>query len=192
MNERVLRGGLKSLLLLMAVLLLLPALNLQAFNIGDFSFYITNEFLFNHNRLAEKKSQYYESLSIFSNYKKVSMGFTLRGNNFFKQAVNVTLEDPEFDVYRKFVQYNSKNLNVTVGDFYSMLGRGLVLSVLENQDVLRERTILGGNVHYNRGRIDLRFLGGRIKAETGSQEWNIAGGEAGFEYTKNHRAGVHF
>ncbi|MCP4155344.1 MAG: hypothetical protein GY757_46895, partial [bacterium] len=47
-------------------------------------------------------------------------------------------------------------------------------------------------VHYNRGRIDLRFLGGRIKAETGSQEWNIAGGEAGFEYTKNHRAGVHF
>ncbi len=176
------------------VLLLLTPGELLAFQLGDIGFYITNETLFNYNRLADKNNQFYESLSIFSNYKKWSMGFTLRGNNFFKQSPNLTLENLEFDLYRKFLQYNSKHLKVTVGDFYSLLGRGLVLSVLKNEEVLRERTILGGNIHYNRGKIDLRVLVGQIKDETGLnyQEWTVAGGEASYEFVKNHSMGAHF
>lgn len=178
--------------MLLTVFLFLVQGKLSAFQLGDLGFYITNETIFNYNRLADKKNQFYESLSIFTNYKKWSVGLTLRGNNFFKQMPNLTLDKPEFDPYRKFIRYNSKHLEVTAGDFYSLLGRGLVLSVLENEEVLRERTILGGNLHYNRGRIDLRVLGGRIKDETGHQEWAVAGGEAGFEFVKNHSMGVHF
>jgi hypothetical protein len=67
-----------------------------------------------------------------------------------------------------------------------------VLSVLKNEDVLRERTILGGNIHYNKGRVDLRALAGKVKDETGDQEWNVVGGEAGYEFVKNHSIGAHF
>ncbi|MCP4218308.1 MAG: hypothetical protein GY765_26970, partial [bacterium] len=66
------------------------------------------------------------------------------------------------------------------------------LAVLKNDDVLRERTILGGNVEYNKGRMHLKALGGVIKDETGDQEWSVAGGEIGYEYVKNHKVGVHF
>lgn len=177
--------------LLLVILVLLPA-NLRAFKAGKLSFYITNDFLYRYNELSGEENQFYESLSIFSGYKKWSLGLTLRGNNFFKQTPNLTLENPRFDVYRKFIQYNSKHLEINLGDFYSLLGRGLVLSVLKNEDLLREKTIVGGDLHYNRGRFDLRVLGGRIKDETENQEWTAAGGEVIFEYAKNNKAGVHF
>ena len=155
------------------------------------SFYVTSDFLYQSNQLANKTQQFYESLTLFANYDKWSMGITLRGNNFFKQTPNTSLDNLEFDVYRKYLQYNTRNLKITVGDFYSLLGRGLVLSVLQNDTVLRERTILGGDVRYNKGRFDLRVLGGNVKDETEDQEWNLVGGEASTEYVKNHSVGVH-
>lgn len=175
---------------LLASLLILPGV-LQAFNIGKLSFYVTNEFQYQNNKLAEKKGQYYESLSLFANYGNWSMGMTVRGNNFYKQTPNVTLEDGNFDLYRKYVQYTSRNLEITVGDFYSNLGRGMVLSVLKNDEVLRERTILGGSFHYHKGNLDFKALGGRVKDETENQEWDVAGGELIYQLVKNHRIGVH-
>jgi len=176
-----------------AFLLVVPG-TLRAFQLGDISFYITNESLYNYNELGnnDRNNQFYESLSIFSNYKKWSVGLTLRANNFFKQRPNATLESAEFDVYRKYIEYNSKHLKVHAGDFYSLLGHGLVLSVLKNDDIYRERTLLGGNVHYNKGRWDFKVLGGQVKDEMDSQEWFVAGGEAGLEFVRNHTVGVHF
>jgi hypothetical protein len=173
--------------------LVLPG-RLAAFNVGDskLSFYITADLLYQGNRLANEKNQFYESLTLFANYDKWSMGVTLRGNNFFKQTPNVSLDNLQFDVYRKYLQYTSKHLKVTVGDFYSLLGRGMVLSVLKNDEILQERTILGGDLRYNRGRFDFRALGGRILDETQDQEWTVAGGEAALNYAKNHSIGVLF
>lgn len=164
----------------------------SAFKIGKLSFYITNDFQYQHNRLAEKKEQFYESLSLFTNYENWSLGLTFRGNNFYKQTPNVTLDDANVDLYRKYLQYNAKHLEITVGDFYAMVGRGMVLSVLKNEEVLRERTILGGSVYFHKGNFDIKALGGRIKDETEDQEWDVIGGEAVFQFVDNHRAGVHF
>ncbi|MCP5107795.1 MAG: hypothetical protein GY950_30685 [bacterium] len=179
------------LLVCVACILVMPE-RLQAFQLGKVGFYITNETISNYNQLANKKFQLYESLSVFANYKKWSVGFTLRGNNFFKQSPNRTLDSLNSDVYRQYIEYNSKHLKVNVGDFYSLLGRGLVLSVLKNDDVLRERTITGGNVHYNKGRLDFKVLAGRVRDETANQKWYMAGGEMGLEFIKNHSVGVHF
>jgi hypothetical protein len=176
---------------LFMLLVLLPE-PLPAVKPGKLNLYITNDFLYQYNQLSETENQFYESLSLFVNYNQWSLGITLRGNNFFKQSPNDTFADPKFNVYRKYVQYNSKNLEITAGDFYARLGRGLVLSVLKNEEVLRERTILGGDIHYNQGRLDWRVLVGRIKDETQEEEWTVAGGEVTLEYAKNHRAGVHF
>ena len=174
------------------MLLVLQPQPVSAFKLGKLNLYITNDFLYQNNKLSETENQFYESLSLFANYQQWSLGITLRGNNFFKQTPNDTFADPQFDVYRKYVRYKSNNLEVTAGDFYALLGRGLVLSVLKNEDVLRERTILGGDIHYNKGRLDWRALGGRIKDEIGIEEWNVAGAEVTLEYAKNHRAGIHF
>ena len=171
---------------LFMLLLLFPG-PLPAVKLGKLNLYITNDFLYQYNQLSETENQFYESLSLFANYNQWSLGITLRGNNFFKQTPNETFADPQFDVYRKYVQYNSKNLNITAGDFYALLGRGLVLSVLKNEEVLWERTILGGDIRYNQGRLDWRVLGGRIKDETREEEWTVAGGEVTLEYAKNHR-----
>ncbi len=175
------------------VLCLLVSSNLTAFKAtgAKLSFYITNDLLYQNNRLANEKNQFYESLTLFANYDKWSLGLTLRGNNFFKQTPNRSLKELQTDIYRKYIQYDSAHLKVTVGDFYSLLGRGMVLSVLKNEDILRERTILGGDVRYNKGRFDFRALGGRIKDETNDQEWTVAGGEAAAEVIKNHTLGVH-
>jgi hypothetical protein len=174
--------------------LLLTTVVLQAFTLGPVGLYITNDTLYQYNQLTgdDGQNQFYQTLTLFANYGKWSTGIALRGNNFFKQTPNLTLGDPQLDIYRKYIQYNSRHLDITVGDFYSLLGRGMVLSVLENRDVLRERTILGGDIRYNRGRLDIRALAGRIQDETEDQEWMLAGGEIKLEYLKNHRIGVHF
>jgi hypothetical protein len=175
---------------LLSIFLLTP--QLHAYTIGNLNFFLTNEFIYQNNKLANKDNQFYETLTLFANYNKWSVGVTLRGNNFFKQTPMNTLEDLETDVYRKYIQYNSKHLKVNLGDFYALLGRGLVLSVLKNDDILRERTILGGDIHFNKGIFDFRVLGGRLQDETNSQEWNLAGGEASVQFVKNHTLGVHF
>lgn len=165
---------------------------MSAFVIGPVNFYVTNESELNLNRLADDTVQFYETLSILSTYKQWSMGLTLRGFNYHKQFPNQTLVPPRFDLFRKFVQYSSENLNVHVGDFYASLGRGLVLSVLKNDDVFRERTILGGDIVYNKGRISLRALGGVLQDETHEQRWALGGGEAVVEVIKNNRLGARF
>ncbi len=180
---------LSALFIITLLLLTVPAI---AFDIGDVSFYITSETLYNYNKLANKKNQYHQSVSILTNYKKWSAGFTLRSKNFFKQTPNETRGSNDFDLYRKYVEYTTPDLKITAGNFFTLIGRGLVLSVMEDSEILRERTMLGGNISYNRGAFNIRAVAGNLKSETENQEWTVAGGEVIFEYVKNHRIGAHF
>ncbi len=186
--SQLFRGVIPCLLLFF----LLTPVSLKAFDLGKISFYITTETLYRYNRIANEKHQFYQELSVFSQYKKWSVGVTLRGNNFLKQTYNKTLDEVQTDFYRKYIQYNSRYFKVNLGDFHTLLGRGLVLSVLDNEDIFRERTVLGGNMHYNRGRLDVKVLAGEVQDETYNQKWRTVGGEAGVEYIKNHFIGAHF
>jgi hypothetical protein len=160
-----------------------------AFDYGKFNFFFNNDFTYQRNELADGQNQYYNSLSFFGKYGRWSGGWTLRTNNFYKQAPNLTLDEPEVDLYRKYIQFSTENLNVQAGDFYAMLGRGLVLSVLQNDKALRERTILGGDVRYERKFFRIRALGGTVEDELGDQKWAVYGTEAAVEYIRNHRVG---
>jgi len=162
-----------------------------AITIGDFNFYFTNEFVYRNNELANKKNQYYELLTISSNYKKFSLSLSLRENNFYKQSPNVSFEDMSFDVYKKLISYNAKNLSLNVGDFNSLLGRGLVLSVLKNADIKDERSILGGNLRYAKSSISINLLGGRVNNNLKDQEWTVFGGEFIYKYLKGNYIGTH-
>ena len=76
--------------------------NLHSFSLGNLKFYVTNDFTYRSNVIADKKNQLYELLSIFTNYKNWSFGLTLRGHNFYKQEPHQTLKNLRFDIYRKY------------------------------------------------------------------------------------------
>ncbi len=177
---------------LLVTALLLIVLPANAFKIGDINLYITNETILNLNKTANNQEQFYEELSFFSKVKNFSSNFTLRLKNYFKQSPNQTLENPEFDLFRKSVHFRSKHVRISAGDFYSLLGRGLVLSVLKNDDIFKERTIQGLKADININKIGATILGGIIKDETNIQNWFLSGGEFRYKYGKKNSAGFHF
>jgi hypothetical protein len=154
------------------------------------SFFITNDFTFQHNQLAKDPDQFSNASSLFVKWNHWAGGLTGREFNFYKQTSNYTLPENEYDLYRKYIQYTTPKFELQAGDFHAMLGRGLVLSVLQNDKVFRNRTIEGGDVRYHSGRWDTRVLGGRIEDELKQQRWNVIGGEAVHEYWKGNRIGA--
>jgi len=180
------------LFLLITFLLIAGSTDLNGFQTGELNFFINNKLLYNLNNTYENSGQFYETLSIFANIKKWSFNLTLRTNNYYKRDPNTTLSDTNFDIFRKTVRYNSKKLKVIVGDLYSVLGHGLVLSVQKNDEIFRERTILGADIKYLSNKVELRFLGGEINDDAFDQKWRVAGGEIDLKISKNNRLGSRF
>jgi hypothetical protein len=166
--------------------------NVQAINWGTIGFVVTNETLCQQNRTADRLQQFYEALNVTVKAGRISGGLTLRAKNFYKQEQNQTLARIGFDVYRAFVQYQGESLRLLAGDFHAMLGRGLVLSILPNEKLLRERTILGGDIDLHLRRWHWRALAGIVRDETRSREWVLGAIETEYQYNRVHKAGLHF
>jgi hypothetical protein len=175
-----------------ALILLAMARILSGFSIGSVQFMATNEFITRYNDVAGDKFQYHELFSLSASLKNWSLGLSLRGFNYYKQTPNTTLDGLNTDIYRFYIRFQRAQWKLNAGDFYSLLGRGLVLSVLKNEDVLRERSITGGDAEYHRGKFDFRVLGGIVGDETEDQKWALAGGEARLEWVKRNHIGFHF
>jgi hypothetical protein len=156
-----------------------------------FSFLATDDFSYQKNRLAGDTDQYFNSTSVFLKYRNWTGGLTLRENNYYKQTPNFTLQDSEVTLFRKYIQYTTPKLELQAGDFQSMLGRGLVLSVLQNDRALRDRTVLGGDAHYHSDKLQVRALGGDVEDELKQQKWRVAAAEISRDYWKGSRFGFH-
>ena len=165
---------------------------ISGFQTGSLNFFVNNELIFNMNNTYDKEEQYYETLSIFANIKKWSFNLTLRANNYYKRDPNTTLTDTNFDIYRKTIRYNLKKMKLTIGDLYSVLGHGLVLSVQKNDEIFLERTILGADMKYLFKNIDFRILGGEITDDANTQKWRVAGSEVELKLSNNNRLGARF
>jgi hypothetical protein len=159
---------------------------------GGVGFVVTNETLYQRNLAADRADQFYEAFTVTAKAGRWSGGLTLRAKNFYKQEQNLTLARAGFDLYRAFAQYRDDSWRLQAGDFHAMLGRGLVLSVLPNEKLLRERTILGGDIELQRGRWHGRALGGIIRDETRSREWALGGIETEYRYAAAHTLGLRF
>lgn len=157
----------------------------------NYSYLFTNDFAYQKNRFANEPDQFINSSSLFVNWGQWSGGLNLRGYNYYRQATNYTLPDSEFDFHRKYIQYTAENFELQAGDFQSMLGRGLVLSVLPNEKAYRDRTVFGGDFRYHSNKWRIRALGGNVEDELKEQKWRIAGAEVSREYWKGNRVGFH-
>jgi hypothetical protein len=154
-----------------------------------YTFLFTDDFTYQKSRLANTSDQFYNSSSLFLKYGNWAGGLTLRSYNYFKQATDFTLQNPEYDLYRKYIQYTNGNFELQAGDFHSMLGRGLVLSILQNDKAYRDRTVLGGDFRFHSKKWQIRTLGGRVEDELKEQKWDVAGAEVSREYWKGNRMG---
>lgn len=171
---------------------------LQAQSGPKFNLFVINDFLYQNNLLGKKQEdwfsprhdQYQNALSVNANYGRWSGGLTLRGTNFYRQRPDETLSRSENRLHRAFVKYSDGDWSLTGGDFYAMLGRGLVLSVVQNDKTLRERTIQGGDLHYQREGFEARVLAGTVSTETGEQSWHVKGAEASWAPIRQLRLGI--
>jgi hypothetical protein len=56
--------------------------------------------------------------------------------------------------------YKGRDLNVTLGDFYASIGRGLALNIRKTDLIGEDNTLIGAKVRYRRGDLDLLALSG--------------------------------
>jgi hypothetical protein len=85
-------------------------------------------------------------------------------NRFYKE-LNTRFVNTVYPA-KLFLGYNQPGLDITVGDFYAQLGRGMVLSVRKIDELAIDTTIRGGKVVFDKSfgklRIGGTFLAGQM------------------------------
>lgn len=197
----------------LAVILSASSLAAQADQPGRFSLDFTNDLLFQRDLNAveqitgrPKANQYQESASVFGNYAlegdhgSLSGGLTVRYTNVYLAQASITLEHPDAALYTKYLRFTRGTFMAQVGDFNTMLGRGLVLSVIQNSAILKDWTATGADVRGRVGDLDYHVLDGIVTnemrhldhgngANNWFERWRVAGAEVAYEFLKDNRVG---
>jgi hypothetical protein len=137
-----------------------------------------------------RPGQYQYSLSLQGNLGPWTGGATLRDVNFYQPNPKITLDRATTTLYKKYLKFDASHWNLQAGDFNTMLGRGLVLSVIQNPAILKEDTIDGGDARYRSGRLEVHALGGTVTTEQQDQSWRVSGFEATVRFLPGNRLGV--
>jgi hypothetical protein len=166
----------------------------------DFTLEATTDLLYLHNLLAtgprafgppaRRDSQYQYGLSLVGNLGPWTGELTVRDVDFYQQDPNITLNQGTSRIYKKYIKFDAAHWNLQAGDFNTMLGRGLVLSVIQNPAILMFNTIDGGDARYRSGRLELHALNGSVTTEKQDQSWWVEGGEATVEVLPGNRVGI--
>lgn len=181
--------------------ILLAALGTLALRAGqDFSLEATADLLYRHNLMAtaphafgpatERPRQVQEGLSMVGNLGLWTAGITLRDVNFYQTDPNATLDRSTASIYKSYIKFDASHWNLQGGDFNTLLGRGLTLSVIQNPAILRFDTIDGLDARYRSGRLELHGLGGSVTSEDHDRIQRVAGGEVTLEYLRDQRVGI--
>jgi len=172
---------------------------------GEPSVAVTHDLLVQNDQLAHgpaypldpgvRGHQFQEALSAVLDAGPWSGGFTVRDVNFYKIDASTTLARPDVSLYRIYAKYTGDGLGACAGDFNTLLGRGLILSVVQNDTVLQDWTIRGVQGTWNRGALGVHGLAGTVSNNerlrgNGFQTWAVTGLEASLEWSHGQRVGV--
>ena len=139
---------------------------------------------------AVRPGQFQDTLSLVGGRGPWTGALTLRDVNFYQQDPNITLDHADTRIYKRYIKYQTDRWTFQAGDFNTLLGRGLVLSVIQNPAILKDDTIDGGDARYRGGRIECHGLSGTVATEKQDQSWRVAALEATLEWLPGHRAGL--
>ena len=166
---------------------------------------VTNDCLVQEDQLAHgpaypedpatRGRQFQEALSVVVDDGAWSGGFTARDVNFYKANASTTLGRPDAALYRVYARYAGDSLSAGAGDFNTLMGRGLILSVVQNDTVLQDWTIRGGQLAWQVDALELRGLAGTVSTNqrlrpNGYQTWDVAGLEASVAWRPGQRVGL--
>ena len=160
---------------------------------GDFSLETTTDLLYRHDPMAIGAGQYQGSLSLVASQGPWTFGLTGRDVNFYQYAQqnpDLTLSRPTAYLYKRYGRYEHGPWILQAGDFNTMFGRGLVLSVIQNPAILQEETVDGGDVRWRGGRLELHALSGSVASEKRDQSRQVEGLEAVVEWSAGQRLGL--
>ncbi|MGA2081969.1 MAG: hypothetical protein ABSH53_15355 [Holophaga sp.] len=172
----------------------------QAAQPRPFSLEATTDLLYDRNLEATgpfsfqlpkpRPKQYQASLSLVAAQGPWTGGLTAWYVNFYQEDPNFTLDRPTATIHRKYLKFDAGPWALQAGDFNTMLGRGLLLSVVQNPPVLKLDTVYGGDARWRSGRLELHGLAGTVTLEDQTQSWRLVGAEASVEYLPGQRLGV--
>lgn len=86
-----------------------------------------------------------------------------------------------FSLAKRFLELQTKNMNIRFGDFYGTLGRGLVFSLLktferEGLEHIVDTTVEGAKIQIQGGQFSLDLMGGWIDRQEEDKRDKIVGG----------------
>lgn len=177
--------------------LLLAALCGAAARAGDFTLEGTVDLMQRHNLLAAgadrvtpRPGQFQDSVSFVGNRGPWTGTATVRTVNFFQQVPDRTLDRADTSLYKRALRYDAGHWTLQLGDFNTILGRGMLLSVIRNPALLQEDTLDGGDATGRFGRLEVHALDGSVTTEKGDQSWRVAGVEASLAFLEGHRVAL--
>ncbi|MCX8056969.1 MAG: DUF6029 family protein [Ignavibacteria bacterium] len=107
---------------------------------------------------TKKKKNYFENFSdvrIFA--PKLTIGFRLEYSNPPEYGLNF------IGLRKKFVEFGGYGLNLRVGDFYTLFGKGLTLNLFENRNLAFDNGLEGIKTSFENEFLKAQLVGGDLK-----------------------------
>ncbi|HLO66065.1 MAG TPA: hypothetical protein VK188_03530, partial [Holophaga sp.] len=120
---------------------------------------------------------------------------SVRAANVILAQSQWTLPGTRAEVHRLGAAWTGEAWKVRAGDFTAVLGRGLLLSVVRNEALLRDWSLRGARVVWQEGPWEAQVLVGRADNGLGrlpslARTWSVAGLEASLAWKPGHRVGI--
>lgn len=80
-------------------------------------------------------------------------------------------------ISQRFLEYKRGGLTVTLGNFYSLFGKGLVLRSFENRMIRWDTNIDGAKFEFHHPKLDMQLIGGRPRDRSGRRHEALQGAE---------------
>jgi len=109
--------------------------------------------------------RYFENWTDFTaQYKAFRVGFRYE---LHLPAQSYSQDTTGQGISQRFLEFRSENINMTVGNFYTILGRGLVFRAFENRVLRWDTNIDGVHLDYRHKYFDAQAMGGRPRDRLG-------------------------
>jgi hypothetical protein len=90
-----------------------------------------------------------------------------------------------------FLTFHTSRYDVTVGNYYKIIGRGLVFHSFENRTIRWDTNVLGMDINMHRGPFQLNAFGGKPRDRSGLRIAPVFGGAVSVQLGRPLKLGFH-
>ena len=97
-----------------------------------------------------------------------------------------------YELTFRYLQFRYKKMNLTVGNYYEMFGRGLTLRTYEDRNLRVDTNLEGFKFNYSGRRIKFKAIGGRMRDKYNRRENWLWGGDVEVKPFRNTHIGASY